>query len=68
MLVHDFGPNCIFCFTEKLFCEFGDKSVFNPDKERYCCSRTDRMSTARTKTKKGGGAIACAKGFFSKSS
>ena len=33
-LVHDLGPNCIFCFTEIWLCEFDDINVFNLEKER----------------------------------
>ena len=44
---------------------FDDKNVFNPDKERYCCFRTDRNSPAVTKTKKGGGVMMLAPKLFS---
>ena len=64
-LVHDLGPNCIFCFTETWLCEFDDKNVFNLDKERYCCFRTDRISPAVTKTKKDGGVMTLAPKVFS---
>ena len=61
-LVHDLGPNCIFCFTETWLCEFDDINVFNPEKERYCCFRSDRISPAGTKTKKGGGVMNVSRG------
>ena len=32
-LVHDLGPNCIFCFTKTWICAFDDINVFNPDKD-----------------------------------
>ena len=64
-LVHDLGPNCIFCFTEIWLCEFDDINVFNPEKERYCCFRSDRISPAGTKTKKGGKAMMLVPKFFS---
>ena len=56
-LVHDLGTNCIFCFTETWLCEFDDINVFNPEKERYCSFRSERISPAGAKTKKGGGVM-----------
>ena len=47
-LVHDLGRNCNFCFTETWF------YFLNPDKERLCCFRTDRISSVGMKTKKVG--------------
>ena len=64
-LMHDLGPNCIFCFKETWLCEFDDKNVFNLDKERYCFFRTGRISTVGTKTKKGGGVMMLVPKVFS---
>ena len=63
--MHDLGPQCIFCFTETWFCEFDDVNVFNPDKERYCCYRTDHISLAGTKTKKCDGVMMLVPKVFS---
>ena len=64
-LVHDLCPNCNFCFTETWLCEFDDINVFNPEKERYCCFRSDRISPAGMKTKNGGGVMKLVPKVFS---
>ena len=65
-LVHDLGLNCIFFVSQKNGCEFDDKKVFKPCQKRYCCFRTDRISTAETKMKKFDGVMMLVPKVFSR--
>ena len=63
-LVHDLGSNYIRCLTKTWLCEFDYINIFKPDKKKYFCFTTDRISPAVMKTKKIGGVMMLVPNIF----